>query len=95
MSSFAIGVDLGGTNLRIAAVDADGKLLEKLETGTQVARGRDFVIQEMSDAIKNVSTRLRGKGDLVGVGLGVPELLTRIRGWFANLRTCRTGVTIR
>jgi len=55
MSSFAIGVDLGGTNLRIAAVDADGKLLEKLETGTQVARGRDFVIQEMSDAIKNVS----------------------------------------
>ena len=80
MSSFAIGVDLGGTNLRIAAVDADGKLLEKLETGTQVARGRDFVIQEMSDAIKSVSTRLRGKGDLVGVGIGVPGIIDQDTG---------------
>jgi glucokinase len=80
MSSFAIGVDLGGTNLRIAAVDTDGKLLEKLETGTQVSRGRDFVIQEMSDAIKNVSTRLSGKGDLVGVGLGVPGIIDQETG---------------
>src|SRR5437868_1079420 len=47
MSSFAIGVDLGGTNLRIAAVDVDGHLLEKVTTGTQVSKGRDFVIGEM------------------------------------------------
>ena len=34
MRVYSIGVDLGGTNLRIAAVDSDGKLLEKLTTGT-------------------------------------------------------------
>ena len=39
--SFAIGVDLGGTNLRIAAVDERGKLREKITTETRVARPRD------------------------------------------------------
>ncbi|HLH10041.1 MAG TPA: ROK family protein [Terriglobales bacterium] len=80
MASFAIGVDLGGTNLRISAVDADGNLLEKLETGAQVSRGRDFVIQEMTEAIKSVSLRLRGKGDLAGVGIGVPGIIDQDTG---------------
>ena len=41
MSDYTIGVDLGGTNLRIAAVDDHGRLIEKLTLGTQVALGRD------------------------------------------------------
>jgi len=44
MPDFSIGVDLGGTNLRIAAVSADGELLEKVTLGTKVALGRDHVI---------------------------------------------------
>src|SRR6185312_17265709 len=36
MTDFAIGVDLGGTNLRIAAVDSGGKVLEKITSGTEV-----------------------------------------------------------
>ena len=71
MSSFAIGVDLGGTNLRIACIDDHGNVLEKVETGAQISRGRDFVIREMTDAIKSVSMRLKGKGSLHGVGIGV------------------------
>ena len=43
MDSFAIGVDLGGTNLRIAAVSADGTLLESISSDTEAARGRDHV----------------------------------------------------
>jgi predicted NBD/HSP70 family sugar kinase len=35
MSTFAIGVDLGGTNLRIAAVDERGTVLEKTALDTQ------------------------------------------------------------
>src|SRR5207247_4944376 len=48
MSNFSIAVDLGGTNLRIAAVDADGQLLEKIALGAKVARGRDSGIREMA-----------------------------------------------
>ena len=37
MNKFSIGVDLGGTNLRIAAVDEHGTLVEKITLGTKVS----------------------------------------------------------
>jgi glucokinase len=72
MPSFAIGVDLGGTNLRIAAVDETGTLLEKVTTGTQVSRGRDFVIDEMTAAIQSVVAKHQDKGEMLGIGIGIP-----------------------
>jgi len=63
---------LGGTNLRIAAVDTNGKLLEKVTTGTQVSRGRDFVIGEMTAAIQDVVTKHHDLGQLLGIGIGIP-----------------------
>ncbi|HWR35936.1 MAG TPA: ROK family protein [Clostridia bacterium] len=80
MRSFAIGVDLGGTNLRIAAVDEQGTLLEKLTTGTQVAKGRDHVIGDMTDAITQVSEKLRGTAELAGIGIGVPGIIDMSTG---------------
>ncbi len=80
MSSFAIGVDLGGTNLRIAAVDADGNLLEKVTTGTQVSKGRDYVVGEMTDAIKALSGKFNGRMRLEGVGIGVPGIIDKRTG---------------
>ncbi len=75
MLSYAIGVDLGGTNLRIAAVDESGKLLEKVSSGTEVARGRDFVIDEMTQAIRKMLDGFRGHGISRGVGIGVPGII--------------------
>jgi len=75
MTKFAIGVDLGGTNLRIAAVDGDGKILEKLTTGTEVLRGRDHVIDEMCAAIQNLSLKYAASGALAGIGVGVPGII--------------------
>jgi len=75
MSDYSIGVDLGGTNLRIAAVDNNGKLLEKLTLGTEVKRGRDFVISEMVSAIQSLRTKYNGVGNLMGMGIGVPGFI--------------------
>ena len=75
MPYFAIGVDLGGTNLRIAAVDDRGTLLEKVTLGTQVQRGREFVISEMTTAIRAVTAKYKDRGDLVGIGIGVPGFI--------------------
>jgi glucokinase len=75
MSAFAIGVDLGGTNLRIAAVDEQGTLLEKVTTGTQVARGRDYVISEMCDAIRQLSAKFSRDSRMIGAGIGVPGII--------------------
>lgn len=75
MAYFSIGVDLGGTNLRIAAVDDQGTLLEKVTLGTQVQRGREFVISEMTTAIRAVCDKYKNKGELVGIGIGVPGFI--------------------
>ena len=75
-SGFAIGVDLGGTNLRIAAVDGRGKLREKIATGTGVARPRDEVIAEMCLAIQALAAKQKKAGGrLTGVGVGVPGII--------------------
>ncbi len=74
MSTFAIGVDLGGTNSRIAAVDERGTLLEKTTTGTQVARGRDSVINHMCEAIRATATKF-SSSTLAGIGIGVPGII--------------------
>jgi len=75
MTTFAIGVDLGGTNLRIAAVDSTGKTLEKITTSTEVARGRDQVIDEMCAAIQQITIQQTGAGELAGIGIGVPGII--------------------
>src|ERR1051326_8545039 len=75
MTTLAVGVDLGGTNLRIAAVDSNGKVLEKITTSTQVARGRDQVIDEMCLAIQEVVSKQSSAGELAGIGIGVPGII--------------------
>ncbi len=75
MADFSIGVDLGGTNLRITAVSSEGQLLEKVTLGTKVALGRDHVINEMCDAIQRLSAKYKGAGKLLGAGIGIPGII--------------------
>jgi len=75
MPNFSIGVDLGGTNLRIAAVNQQGDLMEKVTLGTRVALGKDHVIHQMCDAIRLLATRYRDGGALQGIGIGVPGII--------------------
>ena len=81
MPSYAIGVDLGGTNLRIAAVDEHGTLLHKVTLGTEVAKGRDYVVGEMTRAIKQVIETLKAPGHLDGIGIGVPGIIDMSTGF--------------
>jgi glucokinase len=68
-------VDLGGTNLRIAAVDESGKMLAKIALGTEVSRGREFVVDELSRSILELQERFRSTAELCGIGVGVPGLI--------------------
>jgi glucokinase len=80
MSYFAIGVDLGGTNLRISAVEDSGRIMETITTGTEVSRGRDKVIGEMCDLIRTLSEKYQQTGALMGVGIGVPGIIDMATG---------------
>lgn len=78
--TFAVGVDLGGTNLRVAAVAENGELLERVTTGTKVSLGRDAVIDEMTATIRQLSQAFGAKHRLVGVGIGVPGIIDAHNG---------------
>lgn len=75
MKNFAIGVDLGGTNLRIAAVDDQGTVIDKIALGTNSALGRDHVIDEMCKAIEQVLRKFKNSWTLFGIGIGVPGII--------------------
>ena len=76
MTDFAIGVDLGGTNLRIAAVDSEGHVLERLQLPAEVGSGPTPVIDVLSDAVMELRERFAVSGaKLVGVGVGVPGII--------------------
>jgi glucokinase len=75
MPDYSIGVDMGGTNLRIAAISTEGQLLEKITTGVKLAMGRDHVIGEMCDAILHLTQQHRNGGRFLGVGIGVPGII--------------------
>src|SRR6202050_5878990 len=75
MPDFSVGVDLGGTNLRIAALSGEGQLLEKVTLGTKVAFGSDHVINEMCDAIQRLSGKNKETGKFLGAGIGVPAII--------------------
>jgi glucokinase len=75
MTNYSIGVDLGGTNLRIAAVDERGNLIEKTTLGTRVAMGRDHVVNDMCAAIQQLAGKHKDLGKLLGIGIGVPGII--------------------
>jgi len=75
MPDFSIGVDLGGTNLRIAAITADGQLFEKVTLEVKAALNRDHVIDLMCDSILHLSGKYRGSGTFLGAGIGVPGII--------------------
>jgi glucokinase len=80
MNSFAIGVDLGGTNLRIAAVDTKGAVLDRISTGAEVARGRDYVLDEMCKNVRALAAKFGGEAHIMGIGIGVPGIIDRRTG---------------
>jgi glucokinase len=79
MAEYAIGVDLGGTNLRAAAISRDGKIMEKISGATDLAEGRDAVIADMVDSINKLKS-ICGENALAGVGIGVPGFILMEKG---------------
>ncbi|MGO9085630.1 MAG: ROK family protein [Candidatus Sulfotelmatobacter sp.] len=75
MPDFSIGVDLGGTNLRIAAISTEGQMLEKVALSTKGALGPGHVIGEMCDAILRLTAQYRASGRFLGVGVGFPGII--------------------
>jgi glucokinase len=77
-----IGIDLGGTNLRIAAFDQEWKRLAFINVATRVVEGPEAVVDDMCDAIRRVLQQCGPKYELFGVGIGAPGPLELPSGRF-------------
>ena len=72
MRAYSIGVDLGGTNLRAAAIDEEGQILERYSIATSNYHGSsDAIVGDIVGLIREVRGRVK-KATLRGVGIGVP-----------------------
>jgi glucokinase len=82
MTEYSIGLDLGGTNLRAAAIDRTGKLLDKVSGSTNFSEGRDAVLGDIVAAIQTMQERFGAEG-LAGIGVGVPGFIRMKEGVLA------------
>nr|WP_297302469.1 ROK family glucokinase [uncultured Lachnoclostridium sp.] len=74
MGMKCIGVDVGGTSVKIGLFKVTGELLEKWEVKTRKEDGGSHILPDVADSIreKMAAKGIDLKKDLAGVGLGVP-----------------------
>lgn len=83
MAEFSIGVDLGGTNLRTAAIDPSGRMLEKISDTTDLTEGPERVVDDIVRGIETLRDKYAGQR-LSGVGIGVPGFIRMAEGFIVG-----------
>jgi glucokinase len=83
MADFSIGLDLGGTNLRAAAVDSFGRMLDSVSGKTAYSAGRDAILGDMVNAIRVLRDQF-GADNLAGIGVAVPGFILMEEGIIGN-----------
>lgn len=77
-NSWSIGIDLGGTKIAVAMVDASGQVLEQRRLATRVSEGPIAIQSEIVDAV--LELRKYSVSKPVGVGIGVAGQIDPVSG---------------
>src|SRR5262245_46872634 len=78
---FAVGLDLGWTDLKSARVYADGRLEEFGKRPSRAAESAEAPIEAMSEAFADLT---RGRAGCIGVGVGSPGVIDPVTGALAG-----------
>ncbi len=85
---YLIGVDLGGTNLKVALLNLKGEIKEKISILTE--QGKEVVLRQIVESIGEVIEKAKvKKSAILGLGLGTPGLVDSLKGIvrsFTNIR---------
>jgi len=71
-----IGIDLGGTNVRVAKVSASGEIFQVLTSPSYANDGPEKVVANIIELIE----KIENWEECVGIGIGVPGPVDTIRG---------------
>jgi glucokinase len=89
MTQTVIALDVGGTGIKCALVDADGRVRHAERHPTGAGRGPEAVIETILGIAEGLAATARGQGlEPVGAGLVVPGVIDERRGvavWAANV----------
>jgi len=73
MSEMFVGIDLGGTNIKIGLFDSELKLISKTSVATKADMGPEVVIDKMAQTAKRLLVEAGlSLQDVVAVGIGTP-----------------------
>ncbi|GAB7387724.1 glucokinase [Bacillaceae bacterium] len=79
---FFVGIDLGGTAIKLAFVDAAGRIGAKTEAPTPVREGGDAIILKMKEMIDDLAAEHGvARPQLKGIGIGAPAFMDIARGY--------------
>jgi glucokinase len=81
---FSIGVDLGGTNLRVAVYRSGSQVTELISLPTRLSQGRERVIHDLKEAVIALRSRFQAHGESAGIGVGSPGPLELPGGVIRN-----------
>lgn len=71
-----IGIDLGGTNVRVAKVSHDGKILHEIKRPSYAQDGPEKVMSNLIEMIYQIPNY----GEVNGIGIGVPGPVDTVHG---------------
>lgn len=81
---YAIGVDLGGTNIVTILMNEKGKIIARDKRATEGFKGKNHVLKRISEGIESVLGLMthdsRLTTDVVGIGIGTPGLVDLEKG---------------
>ncbi len=73
MSKKCIGIDIGGTTVKLGLFEVDGTLIDKWEVPTRTEEGGKYILNDVAESILSVlKDREIEKEDVIGAGMGVP-----------------------
>lgn len=73
MSKKCIGVDVGGTSVKLGLFETDGTLVDKWEVPTRKEEGGRYILDDVAASIRKVlGEKNIDLDDVVGAGMGVP-----------------------
>lgn len=73
MGKKCIGIDVGGTTVKVGLFEVDGALLHQWEVKTRKEEGGRYILGDVAESIKQVLAEKNiAMEDVVGAGMGVP-----------------------
>jgi glucokinase len=71
MQDYVIGIDIGGTNIKMGAVDYSGRILNAIKTTTEAQRGVEVLLERIRLHILDLKAAIPDHR-LIAVGVGIP-----------------------